>query len=225
MSYKGTSVICIKDYIKNINLVIGCNIGCPYCYARMNNKRFHTTDNFDVPVFFESKLKMLDNQKYGAYLLTGQSDASQWENEWFEKTFCKMRQNPDTQYIFLTKRPDLLKLDDVPDNAWFGVTVTSSKEKWRIDELRKNVKAKHYQVSFEPMFDDVGELDLTDIEWVVVGTETGNRRNKGVSKSEWVYNILRQAKDRNIPVFMKEALYPILPEEEMIQEFPGTFLR
>jgi protein gp37 len=119
----------------------------------------------------------------------------------------------------------LLKLDDVPDNAWFGVTVTSSKEKWRIDELRKNVKAKHYQVSFEPMFDDVGELDLTDIEWVVVGTETGNRRNKGVSKSEWVYNILRQAKDRNIPVFMKETLYPILPEEEMIQEFPGTFLR
>ena len=64
---------CIKDSIKNINIVIGCDIGCSYCYARMNNNRFHTIDNFNNPVFFESKLKMLDNKKYGTYLLTGQS--------------------------------------------------------------------------------------------------------------------------------------------------------
>jgi radical SAM mobile pair protein A len=225
MSYKGTSVICIKDYIKNVNLVIGCNIGCPYCYARMNNRRFHTTDNFNVPSFYESKLKMMDNKKYGAYLLTGQSDYSQWEKEWFEKTFERMRKNPDTQFIFLSKRPDQCRLTEVPDNAWFGVTVTSSKEKWRIDELKKNVNANHYLVTFEPLFDDVGKLDLTDIEWVVIGTETGNRRNKSVSRREWVYNILHQAKDKGIPVFMKDALYPVISEKEMVQEYPEVYLR
>ena len=42
---------CIKDTIKNINIVIGCSIGCAYCYARINNNRFHTIDDFNNPLF------------------------------------------------------------------------------------------------------------------------------------------------------------------------------
>ena len=214
---------CIKDSIKNINIVIGCNIGCSYCYARMNNNRFHTIENFNNPVFFESKLKMLDNKKYGAYLLTGQSDLSGWKEKWKNKVFDKMKKNQETQYIFLTKRPEKIKIDNTPDNGWFGVTVTSSKEKNRIDELRNNIKAKHYHLTFEPMFDDVGKLDLTDISWIVIGTETGNHKGKISSKREWVFNIYNQAKANNIPVFMKEDLLGILNENEMIQEFPKEF--
>lgn len=214
---------CIKDSIKNINIVIGCDIGCSYCYARINNNRFHATDDFNIPTFFENKLKMLDNKRHRAYLLTGQSDLSGWEKEWLEKVFNKMKENEKTQYIFLTKRPDKIKLENTPDNGWFGVTVTTSKEKIKIEELKKNIKSKHYHVTFEPLFEDVGKLDLTNISWVVIGTETGSRKNKAVSKGEWIYNIYNQAKEKNIPVFMKEDLLGILSEEEMIQEFPKEF--
>ena len=51
---------CIKDLIQNMNLVIGCSVGCAYCYARNNARRFHITDDFSVPEFFEGKLRMMD---------------------------------------------------------------------------------------------------------------------------------------------------------------------
>ena len=36
--------VCIKDLIQNMNLVIGCTVGCSYCYARNNVKRLRATD-------------------------------------------------------------------------------------------------------------------------------------------------------------------------------------
>ena len=51
--------ICIKDQIQNMNLVIGCTVGCTYCYARNNVKRWHMIDDFADPEFFLGKLKMM----------------------------------------------------------------------------------------------------------------------------------------------------------------------
>lgn len=215
---------CIKDKIKNINLVIGCDIGCSYCYARNNCKRFKTIPDFSIPTFFEKKLRLLDNNKYSAYLLTGQSDLSGWKEEWIEKTFKKIENNPNTQYIFLTKKPEQLNIQTSLENAWFGVTITTSKEKVRIKQLLNHVKAKHYHLTFEPLFEDVGNLDLENIDWIVVGTETGNRKGKSISKREWVLNIIQQAKAKKIPVFMKEDLISVFNEEEFIQEMPKSFL-
>ena len=44
--------VCIKDQIQNMNLVIGCTVGCQYCYARNNVKRWHMIDDFAKPEFF-----------------------------------------------------------------------------------------------------------------------------------------------------------------------------
>lgn len=215
--------ICIKDQIQNMNLVIGCTIGCSYCYARNNARRFHMTEDFHNPQYFPNKLQMIDRKRPRNLLLTGMSDFSDWEIGWKEEVFAKIKENPQHQYIFLTKRPDAIHFSTDMENVWFGVTVTSSKEKERIQVMRKHIHAQHYQVSFEPMFDDIGEVDLSGIGWIVIGTETGNRKGKSISKPEWVMNLVNQAKSLEIPVFMKEDLLPIMGEKAMIQELPSAF--
>ena len=215
--------VCIKDQIQNMNLVIGCTIGCSYCYARNNVRRFHMTEDFSRPEYFPGKLKLMDRKRPRNLLLTGMSDFSDWDPEWREEVFARIGQNPQHQYIFLTKRPEKVRFSTELDNVWFGVTVTSEKEKGRIKAMREHIRAKHYQVSFEPMFDNIGEVDFTGIEWIVVGTETGRRKGKSESKTEWVWNLTDQAHSRGIPVFMKEDLLPVMGEAQMIQELPQVF--
>ena len=215
--------VCIKDQIQNMNLVIGCTIGCSYCYARNNVRRFHMTEDFSRPEYFPGKLKLMDRKRPRNLLLTGMSDFSDWDPEWREEVFARIGQNPQHQYIFLTKRPEKVRFSTELDNVWFGVTVTSGKEKGRIKAMREHIRAKHYQVSFEPMFDNIGEVDFTGIEWIVVGTETGRRKGKSESKQEWVWNLTNQAHSRGIPVFMKEDLLSVMGEAQMIQELPQVF--
>ena len=215
--------VCIKDQIQNMNLVIGCTIGCSYCYARNNVRRFHMVEDFSRPEYFPGKLRMMDRKRPQNLLLTGLSDFSDWKPEWREEIFARIAQNPQHQYIFLTKRPEKIRFSTELDNVWFGVTVTSSKEKERIQVMRENIRGKHYQISFEPMFDDIGELDFTGIEWIVVGTETGRRQGKSISKPEWAWHLTDQAHSHGIPVVMKEDLLPVMGEEQMIQELPRSF--
>ena len=111
--------ICIKDQIQNMNIVIGCTVGCAYCYARNN--------------------------------------------------------------------------------------------------------VKHYHVTFEPLFDNPGSVDLSGINWIVVGTMTGVQSRKVHTEPEWAWSLADQAHVLDIPVFMKEDLVPIIGDENMIQEMPDEF--
>ena len=214
---------CIKDLIQNMNLVIGCTVGCPYCYARNNVRRFHAVDDFSQPEFFPGKLRLMDKERPQNFLLTGMSDLSGWKEAWREEVFEAIRRHPQHQFLFLTKRPDLLDIHTDLENAWFGVTVTGKADLCRIASLREHVKGGHYHVTFEPLFDDPGEVNLENIDWIVVGTMTGAMSRKVRTEPEWALSLTEQAHRNHIPVFWKEDLVPVMGEEQMVQELPEAF--
>lgn len=212
-----SEIIDIKAKIKNINAVIGCNIGCRYCYAKAVAKRFHLTDDFSKPVVDLHKLERI--KKPGIYFLTGMSDPYIWEKEWLDKSFDLLKQNPRTVGIYLTKAPNKMNLDNVPDNAWMGVTVTCKNDLWRIKSLKENIKCKNYHITFEPLFEDLGDIDLSGIRWIVIGTETGNCKGKIDTKKQWVNNLVKAARRNGCKIFYKEELArKIMIGENIIQE-------
>lgn len=215
--------VCIKDKIQNMNLVIGCNIGCNYCYAKNNVNRYHITEDFSKPEFFPKKLRLMDKARPQNFLLAGMSDFACWKKQWCDAVFEKISENPQHQFLFLTKRPDLLNFETDLENVWFGVTVTRKAELWRIDALRKNVHAKHYHVTFEPLYDNPGKVDLEGIDWIVIGTMTGAQSKKVQTDPVWAYSLTKQAHLLNIPVFMKEDLVCVVGEKNIVQEMPYEF--
>ncbi|OIJ22490.1 hypothetical protein BKP45_04045 [Anaerobacillus alkalidiazotrophicus] len=155
--------------------------------------------------------------------MTSMSDFSDWEEEWRTSVFDKISENPQHVFLFLTKRPEYIQFETDLNQVWIGITVTTEREKSRIAAMRENIKENNYFITFEPLFGELGSLDLDGIGWVVIGTETGNRKGEITAEKEWIINIARQAKVKNVPVFMKESLLDIVGEENMLQELPKGF--
>lgn len=88
------------------------------------------------------------------------------------------------------------------EHIWLGVSVEDRKYGLpRIDELRA-AQAKVRFLSVEPLLEDLGELDLHEIDWVIVGGESGPGARP--MAREWVASIRDQCSDAGVPFFFKQ---------------------
>ena len=90
----------------------------------------------------------------------------------------------------------------IPENIWLGVSVEDKKHGVpRIDKLR-NINASIKFLSVEPLLEDIGQINLTGIDWVIVGGESGSKARP--MKKEWVLNIQKQCEEQNVAFFFKQ---------------------
>ena len=89
-----------------------------------------------------------------------------------------------------------------PPNVWLGVSVEDRKYGLpRVDILRDIPAAVRF-LSVEPLLEDLGNIDLTGIHWVIVGGESG--ANARPMEESWALNIMRQCAKQGVPFFFKQ---------------------
>lgn len=118
-----------------------------------------------------------------------------------------MEETPYHNYQILTKRPSRMveivqtKIGKVLSNVWLGVSVEDARVTDRIAELRQVPAAIRF-VSFEPLIGAVGEVDLGDIHWAIVGGESG--RFARPIREEWVDEIHSKCVESGTAFFFKQ---------------------
>jgi len=192
------------------NPITGCKHGCWYCYARRLCLRFKKIfPNGFEPTFYPERLnEPYEVKKPSKIFVCSIADLfAPWTpREWTAEVldsmlFCPIKHT----FQMLTKNPERINLGAFrpvyPKNWWFGATVNTQEDCWRIDELRQ-VDGNRF-ISFEPLLGEI-EPDLHNIDWVIIGKLTGSKKVE--LKDEWVNTVFREARNQKIPVFMKNNL-------------------
>ncbi|MDO5697504.1 MAG: phage Gp37/Gp68 family protein [Dermatophilus congolensis] len=119
--------------------------------------------------------------------------------------FDVMRDTPQHTYQILTKRAlrmsRIAERLDWPPNVWMGTSVEDERSVHRIDELRKIPAAVRF-LSCEPLLESLPVLDLDEIDWVIVGGESGPRAR--AMEEAWVIEIRDQAVASGVAFFFKQ---------------------
>ena len=122
-----------------------------------------------------------------------------------QQVFEVMENTPQHTYQILTKRSHrLAKVAPElpwPSNIWMGVSVETPRYSFRLNHLRE-VNAAIRFVSAEPLLEPLPDMDLSDIDWMIVGGESGQRSRE--MKEEWVQDILQQCLTHDVLFFFKQ---------------------
>jgi protein gp37 len=200
------------------NPVVGCtkiSAGCKHCYAEVMAKRLQAMgvpgyeDGFRTIRILPDRLaEPLHRRKPTLYFVNSMSDLfhDQVSDTFVEQVFDVMRRSPQHTFQVLTKRGQRLarfaRRVAVPDNVWIGVSVENRRHGVpRIAHLQSAPATTRF-LSVEPLLEDVGELDLTGIDWVIVGGESGPKARP--MSIEWVRNVQRQCAEQGALFFFKQ---------------------
>ena len=198
------------------NPVTGCDKispGCAHCYAERMANRLQAMGQPNYVRGFELSLQaqMLDLplrwKRSKRIFVNSMSDMFHADVPvlFIQQAFDVMRRAQWHQFQVLTKRSErVLELDSQLNwqpNIWMGVSVENAMFQYRIDELR----AAHAHVKFlslEPLLGPLPDLNLRDIDWVIVGGESGPHARP--MAPSWVSDIRDQCRDAGVAFFFKQ---------------------
>lgn len=199
------------------NPTTGCtkiSAGCKNCYAEVMANRLKAMGAPGYENTFKLTLQPnrinqpLLRKKPTVYFVNSMSDLFHEDipDSFLDEVFSVIEKTPQHTYQILTKRaerlPQYFAKRPCPQNVWLGVSVEDKKHGLpRIDYLRQ-VNAHIRFLSVEPLLENLGEMNLKDIHWVIVGGESGHRARPMLQ--EWAVNVQSESEKAGAAFFFKQ---------------------
>jgi protein gp37 len=202
------------------NPVTGCtkiSAGCDNCYAERFSERFRDVPGhpfrtgFDLTLRPERLFQPFAWKRARMIFVNSMSDLFHKEvpHSYIASVFDTMERADWHIYQVLTKRSSLMqkfinaRYRDcrVPPHIWLGVSVENAQATSRITHLRKASASVRF-LSIEPLIAPVGTIDLANIDWVIVGGESGWRARP--MRPEWALDIRDQCLEAGVAFFFKQ---------------------
>lgn len=206
------------------NPVTGCSKvspGCAHCYAEKLSLRFGhsvlpwTPANAEQNVVLHPERLGVPQSWRQARMVFVNSMSDMWHPlvpaEFIDQVFSVMKDADRHTYQILTKRPELMKQwfegpgtrwAEVPlHNVWLGTSIENDRWVGRADELRATPAAVRF-ISAEPLLGPLPSLDLTGIDWLIVGGESGSSHRR--MDQAWVRDLKSKAEAAGTAFFFKQ---------------------
>lgn len=198
------------------NPTTGCtkiSPGCNFCYAERLSKRLRAmgvqkyANAFEVTLHWDTLELPLHWKRPRFVFVDSMSDLfhPSIPEEFIQQVFSVMREAKQHRFQVLTKRSERLnelspEIEWTP-NIWMGVSVENAEYVHRIQHLRKTDAYMKF-LSLEPLLGPIPDLDLNEIDWVIVGGESGPGARP--MKEEWVLQIRNRCILAGVPFFFKQ---------------------
>lgn len=202
------------------NPVTGCtkvSDGCEHCYAERFSERFRGVKGHVFESGFDLIIRenRIDQPRFWKkprlIFVNSMSDLFHKDIpvEYIDRVFDTMESAEWHTYQILTKRSSLMRSfvnnrysgRPTPAHIWLGVSVECSSTLNRIQHLKQTQGSVRF-VSFEPLLGPIGPVDLTEIDWVIAGGESGaNARKMDIG---WLREIRNQCQKFNVAFFFKQ---------------------
>lgn len=199
------------------NPTVGCTKiaqGCKNCYAEGMARRLQAMGTSGYENGFRLTLlpHRLDEPRNRkdptVYFVNSMSDLFHQSvpDAYINRVFDSIRDCPQHTFQILTKRAERLAAycsrRDIPANAWLGVSVEDRRFGVpRIDHLRRIQGCVRF-LSVEPLLEDLGRLNLKNIDWVIVGGESGPKARP--MNEKWVQRVKAQCEKQGVKFFFKQ---------------------
>lgn len=198
------------------NPTTGCtkvSTGCKFCYAEVMARRLKAMgldkyrEGFKLAIHEDSL--SIPYSWSGSKIVFVNSMSDLFHKDipltFIKKVFKVMNENPQHTFQVLTKRSDILLQYDKElswsPNIWIGVSVEDKAVTSRIDDLRKTSAYVKF-LSCEPLIGPLYNLNLKNIDWVIVGGESG--RKPRPMEADWVIDIKKQCNKNKVAFFFKQ---------------------